>query len=112
MSMTHEFKQRVMAAAGVKPRKAFCMCDGQECRANCRAEAVIYPDPEREGFLPLWNAVIAKGINTDYVHVRGVSACHHWTLFFQDGSLASTYRGHDRAIALIRAAAQALGVQE
>ena len=31
-------------ALGVEPKRAICMCDGQECRVGCREGKPIYPN--------------------------------------------------------------------
>lgn len=54
------------AALGIDPVNQICMCDGQECRANCRANHPRYPDlTSPQGFVMLWDALRDKGWRVD-----------------------------------------------
>lgn len=116
--MDNEFKQRVMAAVGVRPIPQFCMCDGQECRSNCRSEKRVYRDPEHtaEGFLALWDALIAKGFYPDIRTVPDGFICN-LCRYDTPGWVGLPDIQHqsgesNRAVALIRGAAAAFEVKE
>lgn len=97
-------------ALKVQQKQVFCMCDGQECRANCRADVPRYPDLIAD-MSRLLKLVAARGM---FPHIRRSTAwANSWYVKITYGE-----RGHvewetapEPGQALAVAAAAALGLE-